>query len=142
MEDMKTRFTLYGIGFAIGIALVFFFLGGKKASCNWLPNDRILNIIQQKQISYSQTVNDALMTSETDSLDIMLILTRGDIDFSKSQVKNDPCRNYWIEGIKDQKDLFITVEVCDSTAVVKTLQKKMIKKINADTTRYRHLFIN
>ena len=128
MEDMKTRFTLYGIGFAIGIALVFFFLGGKKASCNWLPNDRILNIIQQKQISYSQTVNDALLTSETDSLDIMLILTRGDIDFSKSQVKNDPCRNYWIEGINDQKDLFITVEVCDSTAVVKTLEKKMPKK--------------
>ncbi|MDN3644308.1 hypothetical protein QWY87_16455 [Lutimonas halocynthiae] len=128
MEDMKTRFTLYGIGFAIGIALVFFFLGGKKASCNWLPNDRILNIIQQKQISYSQTVNDALVTSETDSLDIMLILTRGDIDFSKSQVKNDPCRNYWIEGINDQKDLFITVEVCDSTAVVKTLEKKMPKK--------------
>lgn len=128
MEDMKTRFTLYGIGFAIGIALVFFFLGGKKASCNWLPNDRILNIIQQKQISYSQTVKEVLVTSETDSLDIMLILTRGDIDFSKSQVKNDPCRNYWIEGIQDQKDLFITVEVCDSTAVVKTLEKKMPKK--------------
>ena len=128
MEDMKTRFTLYGIGFAIGIALVFFFLGGKKASCNWLPNDRILNIIQQKQIRYSQNVKDALLTSETDSLDIMLILTRGDIDFSKSQVKNDPCRNYWIEGINDQKDLFITVEVCDSTAVVKTLEKKLLKK--------------
>ena len=128
MEDMKTRFTLYGIGFAIGIALVFFFLGGKKASCNWLPNDRILNIIQQKHIRYSQNVKDALLTSETDSLDIMLILTRGDIDFSKSQVKNDPCRNYWIEGINDQKDLFITVEVCDSTAVVKTLEKKLLKK--------------
>jgi len=125
---MKTRFTLYGIGFAIGIALVFFFLGGKKASCNWLPNDRILNIIQQKHIRYSQNVKDALLTSETDSLDIMLILTRGDIDFSKSQVKNDPCRNYWIEGINDQKDLFITVEVCDSTAVVKTLEKKLLKK--------------
>lgn len=128
MEDMKTRFTLYGIGFAIGIALVFFFLGGKKASCNWLPNDRILNIIQQKQISYSQTVKDVLLASETDSLDIMLILTRGDIDFSKSQVKNDPCRNYWIEGIEDQEGLFITVEVCDSTAVVKTLEKKLLKK--------------
>jgi len=125
---MKTRFTLYGFGFAIGIVLVFFFLGGKKASCNWLPNDRVLNIIQQKQISFSQTVKDQLTTSETDSLDIMQILIRGDIDFSKSQVKNDPCRNYWIEGIKDQKELFITVEVCDSTAVVKTIEKKLPKK--------------
>ena len=112
MEDMKTRFTLYGIGFAIGIALVFFFLGGKKASCNWLPNDRILNIIQQKQISFSQTVNDALMTSETDSLDIMLILTRGDIDFSKSQVKNTHAedisqRGWWAGKNKSKVMLFM-----------------------------------
>lgn len=128
MEDMKTRFTLYGIGFAIGIIIVFFFLGGKKASCNWLPNDRILNIIQQKQISFSQTVKDQLHSSGTDSLDIMQILKRGDIDFSKSQVKNDPCRNYWIEGILDQKELFITVKVCDSTAIVTTLEKKLVKK--------------
>ena len=124
MEDMKTRFTLYGIGFAIGIVMVFFFLGGKKASCNWLPNDRILNIIQQKQISFSPVVKDQLLNSETDSLDIMLMLTRGEIDFSKSQVKNDPCRNYWIDGIQDQEGLIITVELCDSTAVVKTLVKK------------------
>ncbi|MGB5321715.1 hypothetical protein [Lutimonas sp.] len=124
MDDMKTRFTLYGIGFAIGIVLVFFFLGGKKASCNWLPNDRILNIISQKQITFSEEVNSELSSTETDSLDIMEILKRGEIDFSKSQVKNDPCRNYWIEGAVDQKNLVITVELCDSTAVVKTLVRK------------------
>jgi hypothetical protein len=124
MDDMKTRFTLYGIGFAIGIVLVFFFLGGKKASCNWLPNDRILNIISQKKITFSKEVNSELSSTETDSLDIMEILKRGEIDFSKSQVKNDPCRNYWIEGAVDQKNLVITVELCDSTAVVKTLVRK------------------
>ena len=128
MDDMKTRFTLYGIGFAIGIVLVFFFLGGKKASCNWLPNDRILNIISQKKITFSEDVHNELTSTETDSLAIMQILKRGEIDFSKSQVKNDPCRNYWIEGAVDQKDLVITVEVCDSTAVVKTLVRKFDKK--------------
>ena len=124
MDDMKTRFTLYGIGFAIGIVIVFFFLGGKKASCNWLPNDRMLNIISQKYISFSEEVKEEMSKTETDSLDIMQILDRGDIDFSKSQVKNDPCRNYWIEGSVDQKNLVITVELCDSTAVVKTLIRK------------------
>lgn len=125
MEDMKTRFTLYGIGFAIGILIVFFFLGGKKASCNWLPNDRILNIISQKKITLSEDVKYKLESTETDSLDIMQILKRGDIDFSKSQVKNDPCRNYWIEGAVAQKKLVITVELCDSTAVVKTLESTL-----------------
>ena len=122
MEDMKTRFTLYGIGFAIGILIVFFFLGGKNASCNWLPNDRILNIISQKKITFSEDVQQKLKSTETDSLAIMQILDRGDIDFSKSQVKNEPCRNYWIEGSVDQKNLVITVELCDSVAVVKTLE--------------------
>lgn len=125
IDDMKTRFTLYGIGFAIGIVLVFFFLGGKNASCNWLPNDRILNIISQKEISLSGDVKEKLLSTGTDSLDVMQILERGEIDFSKSQVKNDPCRNYWIEGSGDLKELVITVELCDSTAVVKTLNKKM-----------------
>jgi len=124
MEDMRTRFTLYGIGFVIGIIIVFFFLGGKNASCNWMPNERILNIIRQKNISFSEEVNYKLGTSSTDSLDIMQILKNGDIDFSKSQVENNPCRNYWIEGIQQQKALVITVEICDSLAVVKTLHEK------------------
>lgn len=122
MDDMKTRFTLYGFGFVIGILIVFFFLGGKKASCNWLPNDRILNIISQKDLSLSHQVREQIKTTETDSLDIMKILSDGDIDFSQSIVKNDPCRNYWIQGTMDQSNLIITVELCDSTAVVQTLK--------------------
>lgn len=124
MDDMKTRFTLYGIGFAIGIVLVFFFLGGKKASCSWLPNDRILNIISQKKISIDDAVKKKYASTEVDSIKIMNILKKGDIDFSKSQVKNEPCRNYWIEGTDNEKNLIITVELCDSTALVKTLVRK------------------
>src|SRR5210317_391070 len=104
MDDMKTRFTLYGIGFAIGIVLVFFFLGGKKTSCNWLPNDRILNIIAQKKISFGDLVKERIAAGQADSLEIMQVLRHGDIDFSKSRVKNDPCRNYWIEQDQDQKE--------------------------------------
>ena len=121
MVDMKKRFTFYGFGFFLGLVLVFFFLGGKKASCNWLPNDRILNIIKQKKLSFSDAVQNSLQSSKIDSLDIMEVLNSGDIDFSKSQVKNEPCRNYWISGSRAQKELIITVEVCDSLAIVQTL---------------------
>lgn len=120
---MKTRFTLYGFGFALGLILVFFFLGGKKASCNWMPNDRILNIISQKKISFDTDIKQTMISSEIDSLDLMMILQNGDIDFSKSQVKNEPCRNYWIQGNQKQEDIVITVELCDSLAVVKTLKR-------------------
>ncbi len=125
MDDMKSRFALYGFGFFIGLVLVFFFLGGKKASCNWLPNDRILNIIAQKKISFGDHVKESIAVGKADSLEIMQVLQHGDIDFSKSRVKNDPCRNYWIEQDQDQKELIITVEVCDSVAIVQSLKVQL-----------------
>jgi hypothetical protein len=122
MDDMKTRFTLYGFGFVIGLILVFFILGGKNASCNWLPNDRILHIISQKKISFDDEVKQTMNSTGIDSLDVMQVLLDGEIDFSKSIVKNEPCRNYWIQGKEAQKELVLTVEICDSLAVVKSLR--------------------
>lgn len=124
MEDMRKRFALYGFGFIMGIGLVFFFLGGKNASCNWLPNDRMLNIIRSKQIIYSDNINEAISTKMIDSTDINEILIHGDIDFSKSQTKNKPCRNYFIQGERDQKNISITVKICDSIATIDNLVLK------------------
>jgi len=118
MDDMRKRFALYGFGFIMGIGLVFFFLGGKNASCNWLPNDRMLNIIRSKHIQYSESINDAIATKRIDSTDINNILVNGDIDFSKSQTKNRPCRKYLIQGGRDQKNISITVKICDSIATI------------------------
>ena len=127
MSDMKKRFTLYGFGFAIGLLIVFFFLGGKRASCNWLPNDRILNIIRQKKILYSEEVTRQLSESRADSLDIRSILESGDVDFSRSRVKNEPCRLYWIQGEGEQDSYVITIEVCDSLATVLTFTQQELK---------------
>jgi len=120
---MRQRFALYGIGFAMGIVIVFFFLGGKRASCNWLPNDRILNIIERKQLFYGDQIEQNLKEAKADSLDIRAILKNGDIDFSKSRVKNEPCRLYWIEGQGKQSSLLISVELCDSVATVSSLER-------------------
>lgn len=115
---MKKRFALYGFGFAIGILFVFFFLGGKKASCNWLPNDRMLQIIRSKQIQYSDELQKLVQTKVLDSFAINSILVDGDIDFSNSKVKNDPCRIYVIKGSKLQENITLTVQVCDSIATI------------------------
>lgn len=118
---MKRRFSLYGFGFIIGILLVFFFLGGKKASCNWLPNDRMLKIIRSKQINYSSEATQILNTKTVDSADIAQILIKGDIDFSKSNVKNNPCRKYLINGKNKQKNIVLTIQVCDSIATIQEI---------------------
>ena len=124
MHDMKRRFGLYGFGFAIGIVLVFFFLGGKNSSCNWMPNARMLEIIRSKQISYSSDVQYKIDNFIIDSTDINSILLLGDIDFSKSQVKNNPCRNYLINGEVRNQEVAITVIICDSLATIETFKIK------------------
>jgi hypothetical protein len=122
MHDMKRRFTLYGFGFVMGIILVFFFLGGKNASCSWFPNERMLKIIRSKQINYSEKIQNLILSNKIDSLDINLILDKGDIDFSKSETKNNPCRKYLINGSKDQKHLSLSVTVCDSIATIEKIE--------------------
>ncbi len=122
IHDMKRRFGLYGFGFAVGIVLVFFFLGGKNASCSWMPNDRMLKIIRSKQIIYSQRVQEKLNLAIVDTTDINLILTVGNIDFSNSQVKNNPCRKYIINGIIEKRQAEMTVKICDSVATIETIE--------------------
>jgi len=123
IQDMRKRFSLYGLGFAIGIVMVFFFLGGKDASCNWMPNARMLEIIRKKQLNYTPAVQNTLQTTKIDSADIASILTNGAIDFSKSQTKNNPCRMYLINGKKQQKNMVLTVKICDSIATIESIKK-------------------
>ena len=124
IHDMKRRFGLFGFGFAVGITLVFFFLGGKNSSCNWMPNARMLEIIRSKQISYSTDVQTKIDNSIIDSTDINNVLLLGDIDFSKSQVKNNPCRNYMINGELRNQDIEMIVIICDSLATIQTFKIK------------------
>ena len=43
------RFGFYGFGFVIGLLLLFFFLNGKKAGCDYGPDARTLKNIKIKQ---------------------------------------------------------------------------------------------
>ena len=120
-KDLLHRFKLFGSGFAIGIVLLVFILNGKKSRCNWFPNERILNIIRQKDIKYTPNINQLIKTEIIDSTDINLFLLNGDVNFSKSQVKNKPCRKYWIDGEIKNKKATLHVKICDSIAYLDKL---------------------
>jgi len=61
------------------------------------------------------------LLKKIDSMDVNLILDNGDIDFSKSQTKNNPCRNYLINGSDKQRDIALRVAVCDSIATIQEI---------------------
>ncbi|MFC5045737.1 hypothetical protein ACFSTE_19475 [Aquimarina hainanensis] len=112
------RIGYYLGGFAIGIILLFFFLGGKKTSCAYGPNARVLKNIRIKERAFSPSVLSKIQAKEIDTADISVLLNDGNVNFSKSNTKLDSCKTYYIEGSINEKEIEMLVQNCDSTATI------------------------
>jgi len=120
--ELKRRFGLFGFGFAAGIVIVLFIFNGKKASCNYLPNARMLEILRNKDRMYTDEVKQIMQENTIDSAAVAELLLKGDIDFSKSKTRQKPCRYYWIDGYLLQKEASLYVQNCDSTVTIQKIQ--------------------
>jgi hypothetical protein len=121
-KELLYRFKFFGIGLSIGIALVIFILNGKNSRCSWFPNERILKIIRQKHLVYSDGLQKQVDSKKIDSAYIQAILLDGNINFSKSQTKNNPCRNYHIDYYIKGKTSILKVKICDTIATLSELK--------------------
>lgn len=120
------RFGYFGVGLFFGIVILIFFLGGKRASCNYGPNGRVLSNIQTKDRQYSEESLIFFRENKIDTSVISEILKSGDINFSKSITDGDPCNTYFIAERKEADEVLeLQVENCDSIA---TIQKVQLKK--------------
>ena len=111
------RFGFYMGGFSIGLVFLMFFLSGKRTSCSYGPDARVLKNIQTKKPYYSESVQEQLNSKIIDTLTLHSIFKNADINFSKSDTKSVPCRTYYVEG--EKYDLI--VENCTTIARIKTL---------------------
>ncbi|SHI38064.1 DUF4258 domain-containing protein [Aquimarina spongiae] len=121
---LAQRLFYYLGGFTIGLILLFFFLGGKKTSCDYGPNARVLKNIRVKDRVFKQEVLTKMQANSIDTADISKVLQTGSVDFSKSDTKRDSCNLYFIEGQLEQKIIELQVKNCDSTAKVEALDIK------------------
>ncbi len=119
---LAQRLFYYLGGFAIGLILLFFFLGGKKTSCDYSPTARVLKNLRVKERKFSEKALIAMKTYQLDTAVISALLTKGSVDFSKSNTKLDSCKTYHIEGEIDTDIINLLVENCDSIAKIKTVK--------------------
>ncbi|MCV6629091.1 MAG: hypothetical protein OIF50_04440 [Flavobacteriaceae bacterium] len=110
------RFGYYFFGFAIGLIFLAFFLKGKRTSCAYGPNARVLKNINLKKVNFS--------AFEKDSVNISKIMKHGDVIFSKSNTKLDSCKSYYINGKKELENHFITIKNCDSLVTITNYGKE------------------
>lgn len=120
--SLLKRFGYYFGGFSIGLVILAFFLNGKKVSCDYGPDARVLKNINLKKIKTSAEANNFIVLNNIDTLQINYILYKGDINFSKSDSRKKPCGLYQIEGEINDKDAALIVENCEKTATLKTIK--------------------
>lgn len=119
------RLAYYLGGFSIGLVFVFFILNGKDASCSYFPNARVLKDLRNKPFVYSEPSVENMRMTSVDTADIRKILTYGDVDFSRSNVKSGSGKLYVIEGrnAKDQPVEIMVVNYQDK-AVLKAVSRQ------------------
>ncbi|KAA1243465.1 hypothetical protein F0000_20935 [Aquimarina sp. RZ0] len=116
------RFGFYFFGFIIGLFLLLFFLGGKKASCDYTPNARVLKNIRIKKRIFSELALASMRQLTIDTADISRILTEGAVNFEKSNTNLDSCNTYFIEGIAKEHTIGMLIANCDTIAKINALE--------------------
>jgi hypothetical protein len=112
------RLGFYLGGFTIGLLLLFFFLGGKKTSCDYGPETRTLKNIRIKPRQYSEAALQAFRNYNIDTASITIFLKKGNVLFSESNTRLDSCKQYVVESEVANKNYKIRVENCENMATV------------------------
>ena len=118
------RIGYYLGGFAIGLILLAFFLSGKRASCSYGPNARVLKNISTKPLKYSDEALTVIDGNNIDTSMINTVLKKGNVNFSLSNTTLDSCKVYVIEEDVKSIEILLTVENCDSLATLKNIRIK------------------
>lgn len=116
------RIAYYLGGFVIGLILLYFFLNGKQASCDYTPTARTLKNIRNKERVFTENVLLSLHQHQTDTSVISKILISGDVLFSESLTELDSCKQYIIKGKVKDKLIKLRVENCNKVARVLTVE--------------------
>ena len=121
---LAARLAYYSVGFFIGIMILMFFLSGKKTSCDYGPDARVLKNIRIKNKTYEPSVLLFLKENQLDTSIVRNILNSGDVDFSNSNTKLDSCKIYAVEGEVNNKNLTLRIENCENQATIQQINFK------------------
>lgn len=96
------RIAYYLGGFSIGLIVLAFFFSGKKTSCAYFPEARVLKNIRTKPYTITTEATIALENLKLDTVTINRLLKLGDVDFGESETRREPCPHYIIYGTSEK----------------------------------------
>ena len=115
------RLGYFLIGLSIGLLFLAVFLRKKTEGTDtefcYLPNCRVLKELRSKPMELDPTLGIT-----PDTLLIRHLLTEGKVDFRESDTRAEPCKLYKVRGRKENRNLSIILENCDSITRLKEYQ--------------------
>lgn len=119
------KLKFFFIGLIPGLMLVFFILNKKGASCSgYLPNSRVIAETLSKKMIYTPDFSGQMKLNKIDEKFLKdSIITKGSIDFERSQAQKKPCPEYLLTYPKKNPKYEIGFEKCKENATFKTLKK-------------------
>lgn len=87
MSTLARRLKYYGIGFGIGLIIVFFFFGNR--GCNWGPEARVKSIIADRVLIVNEADHSELKKKGITSEEMIKMIEDSDIDFGESKKDDD-----------------------------------------------------
>ena len=117
------RIGYYLMGFAVGLVFLSFVLKGKKTSCNYGPNDRVISNISKK--SWGSVGHRSSEFSSFDSIAFQSFLKMASIDFGKSDREKDSCKTYYLTGYWEDKNINVELENCEEMINIIQLSKNL-----------------
>lgn len=118
------RLGYYSIGLVIGVIILLFFLGGKKTSCDYGLDARVIKNISTKKTSYSSEALQSFSQYQIDTSQYKTILQDATVNFGESQTDLDSCKIYILESKYASEKYKLQIENCDSIARVQKLEKQ------------------
>lgn len=116
------RFAYFSVGLIMGIVILMFFLGGKRASCDYSPNARTLKNIRNKDRNFSAEAIQFFEANKMDTSSVSAILDDGKVHFGKSNARQEPCGIYFISGKTETGTLELQIENCENSATVQRVE--------------------
>ena len=116
MGKFLRRLKYYAGGLGFGTIITFVIFGNR--GCSWLPDNRVKNMIAEKEILVGDSVKALMDCQGVDNkLVYALLEDEGDVDYTKSITDIEP-KEYHIEGYAEDDPYFVRFALGDSTVEI------------------------
>lgn len=136
-KGLSRRLKYYGLGFGLGLIVVWATLLKDRDRAAWLPEGRILEFLEEVEMDISDKALCQLNCYKIDTTMFdQTFWEKAKVDFKKSSVKRKPCPEHYIEStLADGRNISLYIEnceTCEDCEEERTAQLRAIEIIDSE----------